>query len=144
MPEQSSEANGTKHWQVLFGAATVSIAVIGAMWVFISQIAGMSSDIAQLKERVGALQVQAFRNGEIIGSAVTSISVIRTQLREVETQFRGSDQIRNLMHAETLRVQSMLWEKTFPGTTFPTANAYYPVISDNAHNETTVVGEMQR
>lgn len=51
-----------------------------------------------------------------------------SQLKEVETQFRASDQVRNLMHVDTLRIQSMLWRKAF-GADYPTGNVYLPTIA---------------
>ncbi len=61
------------------------------------------------------------------------MSVIRRDLREIETQFRATDQIRNIMHANDMRVQAMLWKKSF-GSEYPIDNAYYPTISANPAN----------
>jgi len=63
------------------------------------------------------------------------MSHTRADLREVETQFCGGDIVRNLMHANHLRLFSMLWHETFPETALPTDNAYYPRICnrDNAN-----------
>lgn len=47
---------------------------------------------------------------------------------EIETQFCGNDVVRNLMHASDLRIQALLWNKSFPGSQLPISNAYYPAI----------------
>ncbi len=56
------------------------------------------------------------------------VAAMEMSLNETETQFCGEDVVRNLMHANDQRVQSMLWAKTFPGSILPTDNAYYPNI----------------
>lgn len=52
----------------------------------------------------------------------------KAALVEIETQFCNGDYVRNLMHANELRVISLLWSKSFPDTHYPTDNAYYPRI----------------
>ena len=56
------------------------------------------------------------------------INGLQVAMNEIETQFCGEDIVRNLMHASDQRIQSMLWQKTFPGNELPTNNAYYPTI----------------
>lgn len=51
-------------------------------------------------------------------------------LVETETQFRASDELRNLTHADDMRLHAMLWQKTF-GSAYPTDNAYYPTIAQD-------------
>lgn len=70
----------------------------------------------------------------IIASMVTSIyniqdrlTKIEVSMNEIETQFCSQDIVRNLMHANDMRIVSQLWEKEF-GVKFPTDNAYYPTI----------------
>ena len=40
----------------------------------------------------------------------------------------GSDVVRNLMHANDLRLFAMLWHKVFAGSDIPTDNAFYPQV----------------
>jgi hypothetical protein len=47
---------------------------------------------------------------------------------EIETQFHGSDQMRNIQFAEQQRMNAELWEKTF-GTRYPSDTTFYPQIS---------------
>jgi hypothetical protein len=56
------------------------------------------------------------------------LNSLEVAMNEVETQFCADDQMRNIMHANDMRLQSLLWQKTYPGTTLPTDNAYYPTI----------------
>lgn len=63
------------------------------------------------------------------------LTKLETSMIEIETQFCGNDVVRNLMHANDLRIQAMLWNKTFPGSQLPISNAYYPTIG-KCHNLT--------
>jgi hypothetical protein len=63
---------------------------------------------------------------ERITTLRADMAATRADLREVETQFCGSDIVRNLMHANDLRLLSILWHKNFPDAIFPTDNAYLP------------------
>jgi hypothetical protein len=60
------------------------------------------------------------------------LAVVDAKMIEIETQFCGSDTVRNLIHGEDLRLFSMLWRQTFPTMTFPTDNSYYPQICNRA------------
>jgi hypothetical protein len=62
------------------------------------------------------------------GERRAQFGVMAARLTEVETQFCGSDVVRNLMHANDLRLFSILWHKVFPDSTLPTDNAFYPRI----------------
>jgi hypothetical protein len=103
------------------------------------------TDRAQLSERVhqleGVLPTGATAVAEVsnlqttVGQIVDRIQGLRTDqarqqsaLVEIETQFCAADTIRNLMHANDLRVESLLWAKTFTGQDYPITNAYYPRI----------------
>jgi hypothetical protein len=60
------------------------------------------------------------------------ISTLSAKLVEVETQFCASDITRNMLHADDLRTEALLWAKVFPGSTMPTDNAYYPTICNRS------------
>jgi len=81
------------------------------------------ADRAQLNERVREMETTVAANA---GERRAQFGVMAAKLAEVETQFCSSDVVRNLMHANDLRVFSILWHKAFPDTTFPTDNAFYP------------------
>ena len=130
---ENGNGNGStsRHWQVILGAAGVCVIVIGGMWAFISQISAMSSDIAQLKEKYATVSASGSQTAQVASDNRSSIEVLKTNLKEIETQFRASDVIRNLTHSNQMRIDSLMWGKVFPGTTLPTDNAYYPQISDH-------------
>jgi len=83
------------------------------------------TDRAQLNERIHSMEGAVATNA---GEQRAQYGVIEAKLIEVETQFCASDVIRNLMHANDMRLAAMLWHKAFPDTTLPTDNAYYPKI----------------
>lgn len=80
------------------------------------------SDVGNLKQQYSMIvdRLQTIRAENTRQSAA---------LVEIETQFCASDIMRNLQHAQDLRLFSMLWSKAFDqNTKYPTDNAYYPVI----------------
>jgi transcriptional regulator of met regulon len=70
----------------------------------------------------------------------TNLSVLDARMVEIETQFCARDIISNLMHANDLRMLSMLWKKTFDGSTYPTDNTFYPKVC-NQNVAATAKGE---
>lgn len=103
------------------------------------------TDRTQLNQRVRALEVES-PSGKATAEAVANlkdsmigntdrINELRSKqteqkaaLVEIETQFCNADYVRNLMHANELRILSMLWAKSNAGERYPTDNAYYPRI----------------
>jgi hypothetical protein len=83
-------------------------------------VAQNSIEITNLKAEVHVL---ADRLNEVRASEERQT----TALSEIETQFCASDIIRNLMHANEMRIESLLWQRTFKET-IPTDNAYYPMV----------------
>ncbi len=60
-------------------------------------------------------------------SAVATTGVEKS-LKEVETQFRAADEVRNMEIAVSHRTFSMLWAKEFPDVPYPNI-VYYPHIA---------------
>ncbi len=87
--------------------------------------ASSRTDRIQLNDRLRAVESALAANS---GEGRAEFSVISAKLVEVETQFCSSDMVRNLMHANDLRLFSIIWHKVFADTTLPTDNAYYPQI----------------
>lgn len=83
------------------------------------------ADISE-KDRAD-LHIDISKLKEITSTNASAISVFSRDLVEVETQFKASDEFRNVNLAEQMRINSMLWQHTF-GTPFP-AETYYPSIA---------------
>jgi hypothetical protein len=86
----------------------------------------LNQRLATLEERVTS------------GSAERRATDARFQaaLTEIETQFCASDIVRNLIHANDLRMLSLLWKTIHNGETYPTDNAYYPMVCNRPSNRT--------
>lgn len=87
--------------------------------------ASSRTDRTQLNERVRSLENTVANDA---GERRAQYGLLSAKLVEVETQFCSSDVVRNLMHANDLRLLAMLWHKVFLDTTLPTDNVYYPQI----------------
>lgn len=90
-------------------------------------------DRQQLNTRLAALDDRVTQ-----GSAERRSSDARFQsaLTEIETQFCAADMVRNLIHANDLRMLSMLWKSVHAGETYPTDNAYYPMVCNRPTSRT--------
>ena len=104
----------------LLPLAAVAIPVVGALASLYLMTNTAFSKATALEARVAVLESEN-RTQEI------RIQAICSALVETETQFRSADQTRNIMHANDLRVNAMLWKKAF-GIDYPIDNAYYPTI----------------
>lgn len=83
------------------------------------------SDRAQLGARLTVIE-SAFASGS--ADRRGKEESMRQKLVEVETQFCASDIVRNLMHAQNMRIESIMWSKLFSDTHMPTDNAFYPKV----------------
>lgn len=130
--------NGNARRQFWVSVSGVGVTVlglfIGAIWwlsslqgtlneqqkALVQEKADRAEAVSQFNRRIGRLEKD---NGEL----KTENARLHESLNEIETQFCAGDIVRNLMHANEMRDQAVLWEKTF-GIRKPTDNAYYPVI----------------
>lgn len=112
---------GTARWQLW-------VSIGGAAFVLLSAISGLAFTAISAKQEVEELAARVMAVEELARADRAKLSAMDYKLVEVETQFRASDQIRNLMHANEMRNTAMLWSKAF-GVTFPIDNAYYPTIA---------------
>jgi hypothetical protein len=71
-------------------------------------------------------RIETVENGHILDAS--QISSICAHLVEIETQFRAADQVRNLMHANDLRLISLLWQKQYHQP-YPGGDPYLPTIA---------------
>jgi 3-phenylpropionate/cinnamic acid dioxygenase small subunit len=84
--------------------------------------AGSRSDRQQLNDRVRLME-SGFASGQAERRA--QYAVLSAKLVEIETQFCASDIVRSLIHASDMRIQSLLWSRSYPGEHMPTDNAFY-------------------
>lgn len=124
MTTTNGNGNGTARWQLWVSAIGTSVVVIAA----VLQIGAMAGDIKTLKSTQTELTRRLEQSETKVAQNRTEIDVQTAKLAEVETQFRGEADARNVMHANDLRMQAILFEKTFH-TRYPTDNAYYPSIA---------------
>lgn len=122
--------NGTARWQLWISAASTGILVVGSMIGLLVQIASLSYSVGDLRTRNENLEKQVASLEIAASERRLQIAKLEEHQTEIETQMRSADQVRNLMHANDLRVQSLLWEQAFKDKShYPTDNAYYPSIA---------------
>lgn len=115
--------NGYSRWQLW-----VSIAALGA--VVFSAIVGLSWAANSAYGKAMELQGRLDRMEETVSANRAQFAQVCSALVEIETQFRASDQVRNLMHTNDLRIQAMLWRKSF-GEEYPVGDPYLPTIAQD-------------
>jgi hypothetical protein len=116
-----AEGNGTARWQLWVSLASVGLVLMGALMALYLTANKAADDAAKLTARMAIVESGVAKNDR-------EIAGMMADLCEVETQFRADDQTRNLMHANEMRIDSMLWKRAF-GSEYPTDNAYYPTIA---------------
>ncbi len=106
----------------------LSIAISGA--VLISMVGAMFYVAFSTKANSESINTQLLVNAALsadLRALQLKLNSIEVAQNEIETQFCAQDIVRNLMHANDLRTQSLLWDKVFAAH-LPTDNAYYPTI----------------
>ncbi len=99
----------------------LAVPVVGALASLYLMTNSAYTKAVALEQRVAVLEASNH-------SQELELRVVCNDLVEVETQFRASDQVRNLMHVDSLRIEAMLWHKSF-NAEFPVSNAYLPTIA---------------
>jgi hypothetical protein len=123
--ELLEEGSPRPHWQVVVGTLGALVPVAAVFVVIVMQFSSMSSTISSQSQDIALLktQVQAVDNRERLQAS--DLVSIKMALREIETQFRASDDMANLQHAHDQRDFAVLWLKVY-GTSYPLDNSYYP------------------
>lgn len=126
---------GRPNWTLLVSSMSVIALIIGGMWLVIGL--RIDASVAPLLLSNVALtnvtdihtkSIQELRRIDAADEADTSARDAKTsgRLVQVETQICDDEQLRNIARATDLRTTAMLWQKVFPGSTYPTDNSYYP------------------
>lgn len=147
------------NWPLLFGFAALFLTVIGGGWTIIklqtdntvktalsdfgSAHAEVSSklrtdldaeksrgEVSISERRANAAEIAANRTATQELKAQNM--VINAKLTEVETQFRASDQARNVQFADQQRTNNILMQLTKSGVQYPTGPYFFPSISTGA------------
>jgi TolA-binding protein len=162
MPENGSDITNSKV-NLRHVATTVAFTLgfagaVVAQWVTVtSGVSGNAAHLVGLDARVALLETQmraldeasvnaeqmqsrlAALEGRVRSSADTEeedrqrLVAIEIGDREIETQLRASEQMRNMMHSMDYRLSAELWQKVF-GQTLPQAN-YFPSVAAPAVND---------
>jgi hypothetical protein len=131
LPPEEPIVNKTAGWQLTLSGISMVLVIGGALVTFYIQTVSTAASVAQLIAEMQLVKAQVGSQTERLAEIGTSNARIETSLTEVETQFCSSDVVRNLMHANDLRMLAMLWRKVFDGD-LPTANAYYPMVCNRS------------
>jgi hypothetical protein len=99
----------------------------------------LMNDVSTLKAHDGYNSAEIYRvsslaekNAGNVGQLTTdfekSFSSNQATFTEIETQFRASDQSRNVQFANQQRTNALLWRKSY-GESYPSEIQYYPEIA---------------
>lgn len=123
-------ASGGKFTLGNFGVIVACLmAVLGSGAAYVSMVVNPISEKAASSEKDRDLIHSSIgANTDRIASAEVRDQKFEAALTEVETQFRASDQVRNLQDANQWRIISLIFEKSFKQK-FPSDIQYYPNIS---------------
>lgn len=118
-----AEGNGATRWGAWAGVGMLALALLGALFVLYATAIGAAKDVAGLDVRISALEAQETADR-------VQLTKLEAAQLEIDTQLRASIDDSNKSLAWQLRVNSMLWSKSFPGSHFPTDDAFYPNIAN--------------
>lgn len=123
MADPNGNGNGVARWGALAGVVMTAFVILAALFGLFWTSNAAFSKAEALEHRVSQLE-------ELTTTNRTQISVLCSALIETETQFKSADQMRNLMHLDTLRTESILWKKVF-ATDYPIGTPYLPTIAQD-------------
>ena len=117
----NGNGNGSARLSVWLTGAGLAFVLLASLFTLFYTANSAASEAGALKDRVDRLEIVASDNRAELASVCAA-------LVEIETQFRASDQIRNLMHKADINDISMLWSRSYKQE-FPTADTYLPTIA---------------
>jgi hypothetical protein len=117
--------NGSARFTTMLsiGVAAVGLASAGITGAY--QLISMTTEVRVLTQEKDSLAGMVNRQRADIATLALEVNRQKSALIEIETQFCATDNMRNIIHANDLRIQAMVWRKVF-GDELPTANAFYP------------------
>lgn len=122
---QNKDNNGNGFWRTasILGSIVVAVPSVGGLFW---QVFSLASEAQSHKAKIERLEIQVSTLQSELAGNESTLKGVDKDLNEVETQFCAQDIVRNLMHANDLRMFSMLYDKV--GMKLPTDNSYYPTI----------------
>lgn len=129
----------------------VALSAVGAVAVIVTalvQLVDLKTQNAELRNKVDTtsllapiaakaevsekdrqeLHGEAGRNAQEIARINVAMAGMIKDFAEIETQFRASDQVRNIQFASQQRLDAIMWEGIFK-TRYPSDAVFYPHIS---------------
>jgi hypothetical protein len=120
----SPPTNGNARIQTIAALIGSGVVIFGAFY----WVGTIASDVKSALDRIAGLQGEIAALSAKQAQMSTEIVALRSSSTEVETQFCDTGNVLNLMHANDMRIQAVLWQKAFTGTSLPTDNAFYPTL----------------
>jgi hypothetical protein len=120
MVEGTNGANRISLYIGIAASGAVLLVTLGGFFYVAFQTSSNAAKIEAQQKLIDAIQ-------DTVSLNRGRLSAQEMALKEIETQFCSEDIVRNLMHANDMRIESMLWTRSF-GAALPTDNAYYPII----------------
>lgn len=108
-------------------AIAATLGVLASLIAFFVKIANLEYTNASLLAHMDRLEAAQDVIANRTRETQATVGKMERDLQEVETQFCGEDNLRNLNRATDLRMFALLWRKVFDQE-YPTANAFYPRI----------------
>lgn len=125
--------NGTARLQTWVGGIVAAVTILGSGGALFYQVVSIAIQSNWHSAQLELVNSRLKTAEDAMVRLQADNAAMKRDLNEVETQFCASDIVRNLMHANDLRVQSLLWGKVFESS-YPIANAYYPTICNRKVN----------
>lgn len=124
---------GKPNWAVIFGACGIFVPIITALWIVIklqtdATIAPLVAKSSSSETDRAYLNQKTDTNGSRIAELNAKQAAHEAALTEIESQFRALENYQNLMRADQIRTNALLWKKAF-GDEYPSGAAFYPSIA---------------
>lgn len=127
MTEPVKPPNGAARWQLWVSIGSPLLAVIGALFMLYGTIQAQGFRTELALSKLATVEERLREHERNQATDRLDITNLNASLREVERQFCGESQLRNLTLANQMRINATLWEGAKLGR-FATDNAYYPAL----------------
>lgn len=108
-------------------SSAAALALLVSLIAFFVKIANLETASINQQARIDRIDTAMNSGSDRNSKTREDVVALQRDLIEIETQECSQDNMRNLNHANDLRIMAMLWKKTF-GDDLPIANTFYPRI----------------